>query len=448
MTHHRAYRRGLLAVTLLCALTAALVVARIFAPPPENDFDSAVEAPAPSDIAWSPLPDGEPDTSYVLYDAPRAVKPALGDAHLAALAAWKKAAPPRGAGRQDDGSALCFGLAWIMQARVAAFEATGDIEQLDAAREDIEYVLGVRDDKRGLVDEVRGRVMKSWSTAIDTGGMATRNVGKRHTLVLYAGNILQPVVRWAYVVNRDPHLRQRYGEDAGRYLAAAMETVADFDAEWRTGVPDGESVRALRHGFSVSPGGGYYYCPVFDDPTSYNRQNAMGRALVALYLATGRDEYRLKATALARQFKGAMREMADGGYAWFGGWWTTGTARYEDTGHAATSVQFVVDMHKAHLGFSGQDVRRLALTFERFVRRKDGAVTGWWWRIDGTDDSVDAARADGGAALWAYLGLLQPSVTLTLMDRPQTLAWPHPAAWALLSTVERPLDEPLADRRE
>jgi hypothetical protein len=337
---------------------------------------------------------------------------------------------------QTDGSDLTFGLAWIMQGYIAAYESTGDMALLERVRQDIDYVLSVRDDKTGLVDEVRGRVVKSWSTTRDTGSMAPENVGKRHTLALFAGNILQPIARWIYLVKRDPLAMARYSEQVAQYTQAARETIAEFDSDWREAVIPGENANADRHGFTVLDGEGYYYCPVQANPMSYNRQNAMGRTLVAMYLATGDQQYFDKAAKLARHFQRAGLRMAqDGGYQWYGSYWTTGTARMEDTQHAATSVMFMVDAMRAGIVFTQADMDKLVTTFYRFTQRDaSGNITGLAYRVDGTDSS-STSNLDAGAGLWGYLGLVRPQIAQTLQTRPSTLLWLHTGAWSLRATM-------------
>jgi hypothetical protein len=386
------------------------------------------------------------------YDTARQVKSGMLAQYQAAVSRWyAQEAVIWASGYYDrahastDASDIVFGLAWYMQGYMSMYQATGNIRLLEQVKSDIDWLLSVRDDALGRMDEVRGRIVKSWSSIKDTGSMLPENVGKRHTLALFAGNILQPIASWLQAAKSDPLLRVRYAAEIETYTRAVQETIAEFDEDWREAVRPGENQNADRHGFSVQQGEGYYYCPAQGNPTSYNRQNAMGRTLIAMYKVTGRQDYLDKATKLARFFaRAAIRTAGDGGYAWYGSYWTTGTAKMEDTGHAGTSVQFMVDAYRAGIVFGKNDMAALARAFDRFTQRDaNGKAIGWTWRIDGTDTS-DATNLLGGASLWLSLGMVESSVTQTFIDRGDGVVWLHTGGWFILSLLDLPTDQILS----
>lgn len=293
-----------------------------------------------------------------------------------------------------DGSALAWGESYRMVAYVSMYEATKDSTYLKSAMARFDAVLKARDDRKGLRDEIRGKIMPAW-------GCSTYTKGKHYVWIVHAGMISYPIARAAYLIRRDPALRRQYGAQGTRYLRAVEQTVHAFDGAWRKGPGKGE---------------GYYYSAYLKRGMPFNQQNALGRTLVALYLATGKPEYKAKAEGLARFFKDRLRQ-EDGRYVW--SYWPD-RGRAEDISHAAINVDFAFECFRAGLVFTREDMVRFAHTLEFCSRGSEGfsrtvggrgnlaysAQMGRWGHLGFVDPKVRALLYDYASRNWAHAGLI------------------------------------------
>ena len=284
--------------------------------------------------------------------------------------------------REASGAVLAWGESYHLMSCVAMFEATRDRAYLDQAIARCDAVLAVRDDRRGLSDEIRGKVMPAWSSLKYTKG-------KRYTWIVHAGMLTQPMARIACLVRRDPDLYAEYGATADRYLEAVAETVHAFDADWRDGPVEGE---------------GFYYGEYKRTGLPLNMQNAMGRTLVDLWLATGKREYRDRAEKLALFFKHRCRPV-DNRYVWSYSRASTGA---EDISHAAINVDFAFVCHRAGLVFTREDMHRFANTLKYCSRGQEGFTK----TVDGRGDYTYSAAM----GRWGRLGFIEPEIRVILHE--------------------------------
>ncbi|MGW1340588.1 hypothetical protein ACWCOV_06005 [Kribbella sp. NPDC002412] len=198
---------------------------------------------------------------------------------------------------------------------------------------------------------------------------------------VHTGMITYPIASFVRLVCGSPALRQRYRAKAAEYLTACREAVAVHDWEYR----------------ETAAGGGYLIWPK-EQPLAYdgceqpiNQSLGLGQTLVELALATGDREYRRKVAALAKMFAGQLAVDAGDAYQWrywpvggkvHDGFVKTGSPdtdvsiftpsggparQFEDISHGAVDVEFAVRAFRARLGFTGNDMARLARTYTQNV---------------------------------------------------------------------------------
>ena len=269
----------------------------------------------------------------------------------------------------------------IMMAYQAMYEGTGDEQYLSRLLEHVELVLAARGDRRGLSDEIRGKMMPGWITTGYTKG-------KRHAFLVHAGMITYPMARCVAVLRRDPQLAAKHAGMVEKILTDVDQTIQGYEEDYREGPGQGE---------------GYYYCPMLQDLLPYNQQNALGRTLVAMYLATGKDWYRQRAEKLARYFKNRLK-LQDGRYVW--DYWSARPGA-EDVSHASINVDFAFNCHRIGAVFDSTDMKRFLATF-RHIARPDGFADF----VDGSGQGHFAFTV--GA--WGHLGYVERQVRQVLID--------------------------------
>ena len=266
-------------------------------------------------------------------------------------------------------------------AYVSMFEGSHDVAYLMKVMDRCDQIFKIRDDRRAVEDEIRRRIVPAWSSTAYTGG-------KQYAWIVHAGMITYPAARCAYLIRRDPELAQRFGPRADGYVVAVEQTVNAFEDSWREDSKGSE---------------GWYHGAYLDKGLPLNQQNALGRTLVALWLATGKDEYRAKAEKLATFFRRRLRRHQDG-YAW-SYWPDRGGA--EDISHAAINVDFAFTCYRANIVFTRDDMVRFSQTLGGCLRGD-----GFAGNVDGTGDLRHSAQM----GRWGHLGFVDPEVRRILQD--------------------------------
>ncbi len=260
------------------------------------------------------------------------------------------------------------------------FEATGEKVLLEKALVRAEAVLAMRADRKGVEDVYRHRILPAWTSVKYTDG-------KPYAWIVHAGMLTYPIARLAYLIRRDPRLNRDYGDAADRFIFAVRTTVAAFDRSWREGPGKDE---------------GRYRGDLTGKGLSFNQQNALGRTLATLWLATGRASYRARAVRLARFFKHRLR-VVDGRYIWPD---APGGERASDIAHAAIDVDFAFVCFRAGLVFDQRDMQMFAATLLACSRGENGFASA----VDGSGD----AKLSVLAGLWGRLGFVTPEVRRAL----------------------------------
>lgn len=200
------------------------------------------------------------------------------------------------AGKHTDtrGNKYAWGWAYGAHAAVLAYKANGEERFLDILVNTYSQILDMRDSELGIMDDVHGRVMKSWGSGIHKEGMWVAHV----TTV---GRITYPVALFCKIVMNDEHLQERYGLKAKEFLESIETAVTEFDEDF---IYDPELIE------------GYYIRRAYDEIEPLNHMHALGNTLVILYSITNKEEYRKKAEAIANFFLSCVDQNSGGAYEW------------------------------------------------------------------------------------------------------------------------------------
>lgn len=228
--------------------------------------------------------------------------------------------------------------------------------------------------------------------------------------VAHTGLVALPLARFARLVRADPAMSARYGTDAARFLGAAQDAAAFHDGQWEQ---DGA-------------GTGYRNetdAPTFlrGSPLPLNQDVVMGRAMLELARATGRETYRRRAELIGEELRRAMVENRDHGYVWR--YRRDGSGSWEDVSHAALAVDFAFDAAQGPDPLPGYDdsmLARIANTLVVTMRRGrvfSDRVGGPWRATDRSANKLAAAR-------WMKLGRVSGDITDALMP----VIWELPEA--------------------
>ncbi len=261
--------------------------------------------------------------------------------------------------QDNEEAALAWGESWVMMSLTAMFRATGDPRYLERLAHQIDGVLAQRDDRRGVAD-YRGVSGACWRNLHYQSGR------EPYCYAVHSGMIGHPMVEFARLVQQG-ELRSEtlpdgrsFGEAADAYVAAAEETVAFHEDQWRVG-------------------GTYVFredATFFDHPGSdlpLNMASAMGRLLLVLHDVTGKETYLARATAIARRFDEQITVADDGAYLWnYGG--GVYVPFGEDFPHASINVDFAGMAARRGIVFDGDDLQGFATTFTHRVYVDDQAL--------------------------------------------------------------------------
>jgi hypothetical protein len=284
----------------------------------------------------------------------------------------------------DESSALSWGGAYINMGYLAMYEGARDERYLNTLLERIERTLAKRGDRLGLRDDVRGKVMPCWINQVHTGQPKIAHA-------VHNGMIIYPMIRLVVVLQQDPVLAAKHADIMKRILADAEQLLQAYEPEYHDG---------------PAPDEGWYYCPDLKADLPFNQQNALGRAMLAMYAATGKVQYRDRAARLARYFKYRLRRIGgqDGRYVW--DYWTH-RPEFEDVSHAAQNVDFVYGCHRAGIVFTRPDLKRFTHTFLHVTQ-----TSGFSDCVDGSGKGRFGIIVGG----WGHLGHLDPQVRGILVD--------------------------------
>jgi hypothetical protein len=281
------------------------------------------------------------------------------DAADAVGGAWYSDGPN---GRNGD---LAWGTSYVMTAYVEMFHATGDVRYLDKLAKMGDDVLKQRDSVRGVRD-YRGDLKPAWQNGAYSS--------KPMAMAVHTGMIAAPIVEFANAVKQHPELANRraydgetFAQKAKTFIEAGEAAAAIYNEDWRESGDKGHYI------FPADSGRVYTFA---GREMPLNQEAALGTLLVALSDATGKAEWKDKATKLAKNFQQYLGVTANGGYAW--NYWPT---RYtggsgEDVSHGAITMQFALRAADSGIVFGDEDVKRFVKTLDGQIH-KNGGFSGY-----------------------------------------------------------------------
>jgi len=289
----------------------------------------------------------------------------------------------------QQGGEIAWGESYQLEALVTMLDATRDSRYAELAIKLGDWIARSRDDRQGLRDEFRDKVVTAWSST-------NYSQGKRYAWAVHTGMIAAPMARFAAVVRGDPALKEKWRNDADRLLKIAEEAVAVHDNDYREGPGADE---------------GYLHSLYLKKHLPLNMQNALARAWLAIDDATQTPKHRERIARLAQFLKNRLRPMEDGSFVW--AYWPPleGKAEsFEDISHAAINVDFMVLCYEHGIVFTREDMARLEKTFfERVLLADD--------RVSDTVGGGDKFNRHRPAVLrWGRLGRHFPAVRERLIQ--------------------------------
>lgn len=326
------------------------------------------------------------------------------------------------AGDTNEEAGLAWGESYVMMSLNAMFRATRSPAYLDRLAWHADQVLAQRDDVRG-VEDYRGVSGACWRNLHYQPG------AEPYCYVVHSGMIAYPMVEFARLVD-DSGLGHElaydgvsFADKADAYVAAAEQTVAYHDDQWRS---DGSYVFRTDASF-LSAG----------NTLPLNQANAFARLLLALHDTTHNAVYLDKATAMAERLSDQLSKDADGAYVWnySGGAYASPG---EDISHAAINVDFAVMCAERGVVFGDADLDAFAATFVNNVYLDEGTISDF---VGG--GSTNGAGYRPQVARWLRLAAHRTTVYTAIRDLYETEYPPesigsgsHLAGWGYLAEHE------------
>lgn len=244
------------------------------------------------------------------------------------------------------------------RAAVNAFNVFQEERYITLVAEVYEKLLEERDDYLGLVDDIRGRVVKSWGLPSPDGKIRSNEVTS-------TGLILLPVCD--LLLGNSAQVLPSMVRD--RFLESLIEGAKEFSSE-------------LQYEDTVR--GGYFRDPFGGAVEALNHSHIFGAALAKIYQLTQLASIRTEVEAIARYFLASCTLEENDSYSWpyaplpgqlkhehrpmrRGG----GGFRHDIGGEAfykaAVTIEFPVAAYDASLAFSRVDMERIADSFAKNV---------------------------------------------------------------------------------
>lgn len=307
------------------------------------------------------------------------------------------------AGKELGGKYVAWNLAYDLRATLLAAWQSADVQFLPMFERAADRILKMRDDRLGIVDDIRARPAKSWGS--------NRYSDEKKKWVAwdaFGGMMAYPLAEYCNVAE---HLSYGDGErKCERYIQAAKEVLSEYDTYW---VPSGDQ--------------GYYFDPTLYDIAPLNHMNTLGLAMLSLYEATQDRSYLDKVVRLANFFKSQWKVDSENTVTWE--YWPQANmeenrSNYsEDVTHAQINMLFAYECYRHGIVFKYEDMKLLADSFSRHVVRSNA---DWALDLAGNGNAVETKLHEGLAG-WIVLSEFLPE----LKERLESFVFGHPAGFPL-----------------
>lgn len=215
-------------------------------------------------------------------------------------------------------------------------------------------LLEMRDDRLGLSDDIRKRVVRSWGTtfANKDGGME----GVRGNEITVAGMTILPVCEWL-VYARQVGLHLPSGDNI---LEELFEVVAEFEEDYLVSAGDA----------------GYYMHPAAKKPEPVNHTSMFGAAIANLCWLAADAKLKRHLDELNNFFRLSWTAEENGTVSWpyqpMPG--NMNSASAEQFWKAGVTIEMPTATHLLSLGYSEQEMRAIARILSHTVWLPDGRV--------------------------------------------------------------------------
>lgn len=316
------------------------------------------------------------------------------DRALEAGAAW-------GSTETNEAGTLTWGTSYALMSMLELYEATKEPRYLETFRTIADATLEQRDSVRGVRDYT-GTARPCWQAG-------ERYSTRPYCWAVHSGMIGYPLARFARVVQgEEARLGSTFGEDAARYLQAAIDAAAVHQAEFRTSGAD--------QGYYIFESAASFL-PAAGDPMPLNQMNALGRLHAELSRVVSDPLHRERARRMANYFLRWTTTTGAGGYAW-NYQPTAYRAPGEDISHAAIEVGFARAAADAGIVFDDTHLQRFAWTAFRQIYVD---TAGFYDHVGGSG-ALNTSSYRPQFARWAWVAPVDPRI--------------HASARANLSTLD------------
>jgi hypothetical protein len=239
---------------------------------------------------------------------------------------------------------------YLIGTTLTAYQSTKQERFLILAMEAMKKIDSTRDDRLGIIDEFRGRIVKSWSSSHFAKNTIVTSP------VTYAGRVAAPMARFAWIVTSDSKLDEKYGEAATQLLNSATIAISEYSDE-----------------FIIDPSGqyGYYWRVLKNRIEPLNHQAAVGRALLYISKVTKSPKWNKHSLLLARFFKAVIYNHDEDHAIWeysptlnaFKG------GKPEAVWKAHVTTQYLMQAEYFGVEFDRGDLESITLSFNDYVMR-------------------------------------------------------------------------------
>ena len=178
------------------------------------------------------------------------------------------------------GRALAWNWSFWGRALVFAYRATGEARFMDLFVATFAKMLDHRDDRLGLRDAPKRRVIAGWGT--DVGGLHVNEI-------TVAGLVTLPICEFLLFMREDPDAARRYGKVSAEYLAVVEDVAWQYETDYR-----------------LTRDGGHYVNPVTGVREPLNHNHALAAVFAHLSVLTKRPRYRAKVDEIAQFFRASV----------------------------------------------------------------------------------------------------------------------------------------------